>query len=1291
MRLVIDLQGAQSRSRHRGIGRYSLALAQAMAMRAGGHEVWIALNDAFPETIESLRAVFDGLIPQDRIVVWQVPTPVRALDQGNVWRRQTGEILRESFLASLKPDIIHVSSLFDGYFDEAIASAGSFTGGRETAITLFDFIPLLHQSDYLPDRAMRTWYYNKLGSMRRAGLWLAISESSRREGIDLLNLPAEKVVNISTAADTRFRPIRLSEESESSIRKRYGLVRPFVMYTGATDPRKNLDRLFTAYSSLPANIRQQHQLLVTCPAVDFEVATLKQEAQRRGIGANELVVAPFVSDDDLVALYNLCTVFCFPSVHEGFGLPALEAMQSGAAVIGSNRSSIPEVIGRPDALFDPFDEQDIAARLSRVLTDSDYRHSLKKHGLEQALKFSWAESARRAWIAFEEHNEESKALEPRFSIAGPRKRPRLAYVSPLPPERSGIADYSAELIPELTRHYDVDVVVDQPEVSDLEVIANCPVRESDWFAANALSYDRILYHFGNSPFHKHMFNLLDRFPGTVVLHDFYLSSVAFHLERHLNWRGFWTNLLYSSHGYGAMSERLHADDLSNAVANYPVNLTVLQNAHGIIVHSEHSLKLARSSYGGSLTDDWRIIPLARRLPHGENRHLARKSLGFGERDFVLCSFGMIAPTKLNRRLLEAWLESKLARNPDCYLVFVGAMDGNEYGADLGRMIASSPFRDRIKVTGFAADEVYRQHLRAADGAVQLRTLSRGETSAAVLDCMAHALPTIVNRHGSLAELPESGVAMLPDEFTDEELVSAIESLWTEPERRRALGGHARSYVQKNHSPRLVADRYREAIEHFHSESYEALKQRTIAATASVDPTYANEEDWLALSRAMNRNLPIRSDRRQLLLDVSGLVQHDLKTGIERVARSVLKAFLDNAPPGFRVEPVYATSNQPGYRYARNFTSRFLGCPTDLLEDAPVEVRRGDVFVGLDLQHYLVLANTEFYADLRRQGVGINFVVYDLLPVLLPHAFPDGTADLHAHWLSVLGTYADNLICISRSVADEVADWLGANRIERKRPLRLQWFHLGSDIEKSVATKGIPHQARETLAAISARSSFLMVGTIEPRKGYSQTLEAFEQLWRDGKDVNLVIVGAEGWKHLSSNQRGAIPELVKKLRSHPELGKRLFWLEGISDEFLEKIYAESRCLIAASEGEGFGLPLIEAARHKIPILARDIPVFQEVAGEHASYFSGMKPEDIARAIVDWLARYKRGEHRRSEGLPWQNWADSVEQFSEALFGDTAYRTWPRTEQIALKHDDLKPQSSKGMKATASRRRSRANQA
>jgi hypothetical protein len=118
----------------------------------------------------------------------------------------------------------------------------------------------------------------------------------------------------------------------------------------------------------------------------------------------------------------------------------------------------------------------------------------------------------------------------------------------------------------------------------------------------------------------------------------------------------------------------------------------------------------------------------------------------------------------------------------------------------------------------------------------------------------------------------------------------------------------------------------------------------------------------------------------------------------------------------------------------------------------------------------------------------------------------------------------------------------------------------------------------------------------------------------------------------------VETLVERLRHHKELGQRLFWLEGISDEYLEKVYAASICLLMASEGEGFGLPLIEAAQHKLPILARNIPVFREVAGEHAFYFSGLEPEALVKAIKEWLELYKEGRHPKSDAMPWLNWRE-----------------------------------------------------
>ena len=177
-----------------------------------------------------------------------------------------------------------------------------------------------------------------------------------------------------------------------------------------------------------------------------------------------------------------------------------------------------------------------------------------------------------------------------------------------------------------------------------------------------------------------------------------------------------------------------------------------------------------------------------------------------------------------------------------------------------------------------------------------------------------------------------------------------------------------------------------------------------------------------------------------------------------------------------------------------------------------------------------------------------------------------------------------------------------------------------------------------LQTLAGSTNFLMVGTLEPRKGHALALAAFEQLWLAKHPVNLVLVGKKGW---------LVDDLVKRLQQHPQQGKKLFWLQGVSDEFLEEIYATSSCLLLPSEGEGFGLPLIEAAQHSLPVIARDLPVFKEVAGDHAYYFSGFEPMHLGQAIETWLELYRSGQHPVSVDMPRLTWQQSTEQLLNAL--------------------------------------------
>jgi glycosyltransferase involved in cell wall biosynthesis len=1223
MRIVIDMQGGQADNRFRGIGRYSLNFIKEFVTQRRKHEIIIALNTAFPDSIDAIRNEFVGVLPAASIRAWSTPRPVCALEPDNDSRRQSSEAIREAFLASLEPDWVIVTSLFEGLVDDAVTSVGRLVNLR-TAVLLYDLIPWIYPDVYLTNHILQNWYIEKLDHLRRADLLLSISASSAREAKKYLDCPSDSAIDISTAADVFFHPLSITPAKRIILADRYKLEKSFVMYTGGIDHRKNIEGLIKAWSELPMQLRRTHQLAVVCHANENDKLRLYDLAASFGLKDCDLVLTGFVPDEDLLLLYNACELFVFPSWHEGFGLPALEAMQCGKPVLAANRASLPEVIGRDDALFDPFDTKSIVAKIERALTDSEWSAGLAKHCLNYSRNFSWDKTAKKAWNTIEEHPLQTAQVV--SSVL--KRRPRLAFVSPLPPERSGIADYSAELLRDLTRWYEIDVIVRAPaDMNDAYIRATCGLRSVEYFSSHYRQYERVLYHFGNSEFHEHMFGLLEQIPGVVVLHDFFLSGIQAWSEIH-KWRPLaWVHALYHSHGYNAILSRYQTEDTKDVVFDYPANLPVLQRALGVIVHSKFSCSLATQWYGQDASINWSVIPLLR-IPIASNKTKARQRLSLPHDAFIIASFGILGELKKNHRLLGAFLESKLANRKDIKLVFVGMASG-DYGDKIQRAIDAAKIRAQIRITGWVDTEAYQDWLQASDIAVQLRTYSRGETSAAVLDCLNHGLAAVVNAHGSAAELPRDVVWMLPDKFTDEQLLEALEVLSADSNRRQLLADAGRQYVSSVHNPRKCAEQYAEAIEIFYHKYNSTLGGLKNWLT-SLNPL-PGEHELLSLAVCVARNHPPHPRNARLFVDISELVLRDVRSGIQRVVRSILKEWLANPPDGFRIEPVYA-SVENEYRYARHFTTQFLGIPDAKLSDEPIDYASGDLFFALDLQPQVQVAQRTFYQSLRMQGVRVVFCVYDLLCIQLPQFFPDGAAGGFAQWLSVVAE-GDGAICISRSVAEELHDWINSRQHKLGHPFKIGWFHLGADVGNSEPSVGLPDDANAILHQLDSYPSFLMVGTIEPRKGHVQVLDAFEQLWQSGANINLVIVGKQGWM---------VEELVVRLRSHPKLNKRLFWLEGISDEYLEKVYAVGACLIAASYGEGFGLPLIEAAQHGLPIVARDIPVFREVANNYAYFFQANTSNHLAQKIKEWLLIYQKGEHPKPDEMPWLTWKESARQ-------------------------------------------------
>ncbi|TSH89109.1 glycosyltransferase family 4 protein [Verticiella sediminum] len=418
------------------------------------------------------------------------------------------------------------------------------------------------------------------------------------------------------------------------------------------------------------------------------------------------------------------------------------------------------------------------------------------------------------------------AAAPRAPAAAPA-RPRLAYVSPLPPAASGIADYSAELLPALAEFYEIDLVPTGPAPEPSHAVQHA-VRDPAWLLEHADRYDRVLYHVGNSPFHGEMVGLLRLVPGVVVLHDFYLGHLYGYAQHSgLVPMALWRALL-RSHGYAALRE-YRAQGEAAVLARYPANLEVFGQAQGVIVHSAHARALAERWYGPALPCALDVVPLAHQSPARlDARAAARRRLGLAEDALLVCSFGYAGAAKLSRELVEAWLGSGVRRG---VLALVGGhqFDGPYSQALEARVRAAAS----VRMTGFATPQVYRDYLAAADIAVQLRTGSRGETSRAVLDAMAHGAALIVNAHGSAAELPPDTVLRLDEDCAIAQIGAAIRRLADDPAQRAELARRARDHVLAEHAPQRVAGLYRDAIEAAYRSACGSAAGRARAVRAAL--------------------------------------------------------------------------------------------------------------------------------------------------------------------------------------------------------------------------------------------------------------------------------------------------------------------------------------------------------------------------------------------------------------------------------------------------------------------------
>ena len=500
MHLVFDLFACQTASRLRGIGRYTQSLAEVMVRQAGDHAVTL-MRDASPtyrDSAETLRQAFLPLVPRGRLVSYSYP-PRSVLPHDAQGYEAVASALIHHAWRSVGPDAI-ISNPFEGWCESGIEPLPASYGSALQVALVYDFIPYLFADHYLTDPAYKAWYLARLAALGRFDLLLAISEATRQDAIRILGIEPERVVNISGAVSPLFQPTQVPPAARFEIRK------PFVLYTGNADYRKNQTGMLQAYAALPPALRASHQLVLN------QVGSLTEfwrTAAAAGLHRDEVVVTGHISDAELTSLYSHCALFVFPSLYEGFGLPILEAMSCGAPVLAADNSSIPELVGDPTMMFDASQCEAITTAMARALIDPAWRAHLCAYGKKRGAAFSWDRCARLAWQAIQ-------TTAPRY-VPAPQ-RMRIALVAELSDPTLDSTQHVLQFLPLLADYVDIDYFTERASISDTNRPGVQQCYPAETLLARRADYATVLWQFDDQPSHAFMLPLMLAWPGVVVVH-----------------------------------------------------------------------------------------------------------------------------------------------------------------------------------------------------------------------------------------------------------------------------------------------------------------------------------------------------------------------------------------------------------------------------------------------------------------------------------------------------------------------------------------------------------------------------------------------------------------------------------------------------------------------------------------------------------------------------------------------------------------------------------------------------
>ncbi len=1234
MKVVIDITPLQTNSKLRGIGCYTKNYITSIISNSAGNEIILLINELLPfpkEYLASIRIKF----PYVQTCYWR---PLKGVFFGSDSRTQTiiakREISREIYvetIARIDADVLLICSGFEGYQENAIYATKLNRKETKVYVIVYDAIPFKEANEhFLQYKNYSLHLEDNLGQLRNADALIAISENTAKEFSTLLGDKKPRfLVSKGGIAEAEYGREDLNSAVQSPLEAS-------ILIIANSEPQKNISFVLNCLAnSADSELSNIDIVLVGRLSSDFRSKHKKAISK---LSKNQrLREMHYVNDTEKQNLILNSKVLVLPSIQEGLNLVLLEGLFHNVPILVSDIAIHREVLGGSNVpLFKVHSEEDFLTKLKQSIKDPNAFKITETEYHRLGQEFSYSKAAREFLAEIHSVSSVVSGVEENEPIT----RSRVAVVSPLPPSPTGIADYTQEQIKLLLRdlNYEVDVFQELADLEDQDIDVLRKLKPSD-FKQAYLDYDHIIYHLGNSHFHEYMLELLRDYPGIVFLHDVDLSGwFRLHEDAHpLEAR--YINSVRSEHGSIIASEIL-------AQKRDPESIRILgfdyiKNSPAIVVHNEEAFQLINASLP-HVTEKVHKIPLVKE----SNSELKpendfRSALGIAKSAIVIATFGMMAETKCDLEIIKTFISFMTTSETEVVMIFVGQIEGGSYGT---KILELSRQHRNIRFTNQVSKEIYLKYLNITDIAIQLRRKSKGETSGALLDVLGQGIPTIANMHGSVGTDLYSAVYQIPDEFTPSDLENALSDLINNREKRELLSKKASDFLCTYNSPKII------------SEKLETLMKNPIVKRNSENARFPHkvlrkhrsalkeldELEIVDLGKSIRRIQETPRRIQRVYIDITSSFNSQKITGIERTVKELLENLIRDYSNLIEVIPVrIVKSAEHSYRTCINWGfSKEIGQVRSIQEHDVVFEKRDKLIIADFSGHLLIQAEKE--SDLLSRisvlGVEISAIIYDILPSTHPQYFTEYVKTVFSEWLEIVTKKANRFFPISETTSIELCNYLKSQLHQDFNDSTISVLPLGSSFSTNEITVESPTKKRTR--------KFLMVGTIEPRKGYLEVLEVFESLLQIGHDVQLTIVGREGWIGVPPQERMHIVATLTKIKSMQRKGLPVFWEPNASDDELTTLYQKSDFLIAASYAEGFGLPLIEASVFNLPVIARRIEIFEEVMGSSAEFFSN----EPGFTLMELIKRIDEEEHprvKRTKEINVKTWNEVASFFAKLL--------------------------------------------